>query len=72
MNSSEHYKEAERLRDCARDFRAEKESAAYFNAAAQVHATLALVGAVMVAGQFHPDRPDEVALYRRTVQGSES
>jgi len=46
MNAAAHYKEAERLRDCARDAKDGKDQpwkwAAYFHSAAQVHATLAL------------------------------
>jgi hypothetical protein len=46
MNSAENYKEAERLRECARDADVDPRGfdwRTYFNQAAQVHATLALV-----------------------------
>lgn len=49
MTGDEHFAEAERLRECARDS-IELESRVYFNAAAQVHATLALVA------YFRPER----------------
>lgn len=45
MNGPQHYAEAERLREAARNHHDDLEWAAYFNAAAQVHATLALAAA---------------------------
>jgi hypothetical protein len=50
MTGPEHYREAERLREHAREMIDKTESAAYFNAAAQVHATLALAAATFAAG----------------------
>jgi len=47
MNAAEHYKEAERLRDAARNAKDGSKDpwkwATYFHQAAMVHATLALV-----------------------------
>lgn len=52
MKGVHHYKEAERLREAAKESMNDKdlEHAKYFNDAAQVHATLAQTAAIIQAG----------------------
>lgn len=71
MNAIGHYREAERALEAARQTREDIHPALerYYLAEAQIHATLALVGAT-IAERSAPYSDENAALYAATTEGA--